>query len=111
MSGQESYAIYLYADGLIQWTTSDTDGGLNGIGGKAAEVGYISTRNSERNSEIRKFLLPGSETCSIIDIPSRSNVKVPGIMVLPLDGTNPATGRPGKHTRSHIYRFKVIIII
>ena len=30
--GMETYAIFLYADGEIQWTTGDADGGTNGLG-------------------------------------------------------------------------------
>ena len=33
-----SYIIFLYADGLIQWTTGDV-GGVNGLGGIPAHVG------------------------------------------------------------------------
>ncbi|CAI8044560.1 hypothetical protein GBAR_LOCUS24699 [Geodia barretti] len=35
------------------------------------------------------FELPGSETCSIIHITSRSNVGIPGMFVFDLDGIHP----------------------
>ena len=34
-----SFAIFLYADGLIQWTTGDDSGGLGGLGGNHASIG------------------------------------------------------------------------
>ncbi len=34
-----SYTIFLYADDLIQWTTGDDSGGVNGLGGNQARVG------------------------------------------------------------------------
>ena len=34
-----SYVIFLYADGLIQWTSSDDSGGVGGLGGNAAHIG------------------------------------------------------------------------
>ena len=40
--GVMSYAIFLYANGLIQWTTGDDSGGTNGLGGTPAQVGYNS---------------------------------------------------------------------
>ena len=83
VSGSESFSIYLFADGSMQWTTSDADGG---IGGEAAQVGYIATN-------VKKYLFPGSRTCSIIEVPLRSNVNVPGMFVLALNGSHPAFGK------------------
>lgn len=37
---QLSFVIFLYADGLIQWTTGDASGGMNGLGGTEAQVGF-----------------------------------------------------------------------
>ncbi|CAI8057712.1 Sushi, nidogen and EGF-like domain-containing protein 1 [Geodia barretti] len=77
-SGNETYIMYLYADGLMQWISQN--GGINDYGG-------ISTANVGYSSET--FELPGSETCSIIHITSRSNVGIPGMFVFDLDGTHP----------------------
>ena len=82
ISGNESFSIYLFADGSMQWTTSDADGGHRGIGGEAAQVGYITTN-------VQKYLLPGSRTCSIIEVPLRSNFNVAGMFVLALNGSHP----------------------
>ena len=37
-----SYVIFLYADGLIQWTSSDATGGVDGLGGNEARIGITS---------------------------------------------------------------------
>ena len=77
-SGNGTFALYLYADGLIQWTTADSlDDGNNGFGGNAAEVGI--------NFGYNNYKLPGSGTCSIIHIASRSNVNIPGLFVFHLE--------------------------
>ena len=82
-SGNNTYALYLYADGLIQWTTATSlNGGSNGFGGNAADVGiyFLHTDSIYR--------LPGSGTCSIIHIASRSNVNIPGLFVFLLEAGN-----------------------
>ena len=86
VSGSEVFLIYLYADDLIQWTTSDIDGGINGIGGKSARIGFIWKYNNNM------YLIPGSETCSIIEVTSRSNINIPGVFVLAANGTYPVFG-------------------
>ena len=74
------FAIYLYADGLIQWTTGDyLNGGINGIGGTAAVIGYQFMLTYPNTMPF--YDLPGSNSCSIIHIPSRSNVNIPGLFV------------------------------
>ena len=78
-SGNQSYAIYLYADGLIQWTASIDQGGENGFGGNAALVGYNA------GDGVISFTLPGSYTDDILNVVSISNVNVPGMLVFRLD--------------------------
>ena len=78
-SGNESYAIYLYADGLIQWTASGAQGGENGFGGNAALVGYNA------GDEVTSFKVSGSQTDNILNIVSTSNIGVPGVLVFRLD--------------------------
>ena len=75
--------MYLYAEGLMQWISAN--GGINDYGG-------ISTANVVYASAIATFKLPGSKTCSIIHITSRSNVGIPGMFVFDLDGTHPVFG-------------------
>ena len=71
------YAIYLYADELMQWTTGDSYAGTDGFGGAGAEVGAERT---DKGNGIH-FSLPSSQTCSIVHMPFRSNVNVPGMFV------------------------------
>ena len=78
-SRNDTFALYLYADGLIQWTTATSeDGGSNGFGGNVANVGINFARTDS------DYYLPGSGTCSIIHIASRSNVNIPGLFVFHL---------------------------
>ena len=78
VSGSETYAIYLYADGLIQWTTGDVTG-INGLGGVPAIVGYNS------GDGIISYTVPGSLSTDIINIASISNIGEPGKWVFRLD--------------------------
>ena len=39
-NGVNSFVIFLYADGEIQWTTGDASGGTGGLGGTPAQVGF-----------------------------------------------------------------------
>ena len=87
VSGNQTYAIYLYADGLIQWTTSDSQGGVNGLGGNWPPVAGYSAGDGIRNTS---FMVPGSLTNDIIKIASTSNVHVPGKWVLRLHEDDPA---------------------
>ena len=75
----QSYGIYLYADGHIQWTASVDQGGFNGFGGNAALAGYNA------GDGLVSFTVPGSQTDNILNIVSLSNVDVPGMLVFRLD--------------------------
>ena len=70
-NGHESFVIFLYAHGRIQWTTSDREGGENGLGGTEASAG-ISTGDGIN-------FIPGSRTPDIIKIDQTSNVDIPGV--------------------------------
>ena len=73
----ETYAINLYADGEIQWTTGDSsaDGGVNGLGGNPAQVGF------NRGDGTDFGVIPISGTANVIDIASTSNVGVDGMYI------------------------------
>jgi len=73
--GTETYAIFLYADGMIQWTTGDDDGGVNGLGGTPAQVGF------NRGDGVNFAVIPASRTADLINLPSTSNVGVPGVWI------------------------------
>ena len=83
VSGNHTYAIYLYALGLIQWTTSDAQGGVNGLGGTQPPVAGYNAGDG-----IISFMIPGSLTEQILNITSTSNVCVPGKWVFQLDEHN-----------------------
>ena len=77
--GNSSYALFLYPEGGIQWTTGDLTG-TNGLGGIQAQVGYNAGNN------INYYTVPGSGTSSISDIESTSNVGVHGMYIFKVDG-------------------------
>ena len=89
LSEDDTYAIYLYADGFMQWTTGDIRGGVSGLGGAGALVG---ANRMDRGNGV-DFSLPSSQTCSIIHMPSRSNVNVPGMFVLRASERKPHFGK------------------
>ena len=63
----ETYAIFLYADGEIQWTTGNDDGGSNGLGGNVARIGF-NERGGTRYAEIAI-----SGTTDVLNIESSKN--------------------------------------
>ena len=78
----ETYAIYLYADGEIQWTTGDSDGGTNGLGGNPAQVGF--NRGDGTNFEV----ISSSGTADVINITSTSNVGVDGVYIFKISDSS-----------------------
>ena len=72
---RRSFAIFLYADGKIQWTTGDSNGGMNGLGGEYAQVGF-NEGNGMDFSEI-----PESQTEDVIKMDETSNVGKPGVWI------------------------------
>jgi len=86
--GTETYATFLYADGLIQWTTGDNDGGVDGLGGIPAQVGF------NKGDGINFAAIPASRTADIINIASTSNIGIPGVWVFHIsDDVIPTTYR------------------
>ena len=73
-SGNATYVILLYSTGHDEFNNN------------YASVGYYSLSTNTST------ILPGSKTCSIRHIASRSNVNVPGMFVFALDGTEPLSG-------------------
>jgi len=73
--GIRSFIIFLYADGLIQWTTGDSSGGTNGLGGNEATAGY------DAGDFENFFNIPGTGTPEIIGITRTSNVGNPGMWI------------------------------
>ncbi len=72
--GVNSFVMFLYADGEIQWTTGDASGGTGGLGGTPAQVGF-------QTGDGMWFAVPGSRTREIINVTQTSNVGVPGVWI------------------------------
>ena len=71
----ESFVLFLYADGGIQWTTAFSSGGTGGFGGNEAVAGISA------GDGVNFVTIPGSFTPSIINIDNTSNVGVPGVWI------------------------------
>ena len=71
--GTNSFAFFLYLDDGIQWTTGNNGGGINGLGGMEAQVGY------DAGNDINYYTVPGSMTPNVVDIETTSNVGIPGL--------------------------------
>ena len=78
-NGRRSFAIFLYADGEIQWTTGDLSGGSSGFGGTPAQVGFNA------GDGLRFASVPGSQTSDIVNIDSTSNVDRRGVWIFRID--------------------------
>ena len=81
--GTHSFVIFLYADDLIQWSRG------NAVGTVDAQAGFNAGDGT------RNFTVEGSQTPSIVNIETTSNVGVPGKYVFRVDDTTVATPPPG----------------
>ena len=82
--GGETYAIFLYADGEIQWTTGDADGGTNGLGGNTAQIGF------NRGDGMDFVIIPISGTTDVGNVASTSNIREDGVYIFKIsDSTIP----------------------
>jgi len=75
-NGAQSFVIFLYADGLIQWSSGEHSESSN----LKAVAGY-NTREGNHS-----FSIPGSGTANIINITQTSNIGVPGVWILHGEG-------------------------
>ena len=78
----DTYAIFLYADGEIQWTTGDADGGTNGLGGNTAQIGF------NRGDGTDFGVIPISGTIDVGNVASTSNVGVDGVYIFKISDDN-----------------------
>ena len=80
-----SYVIFLYADELIQWTTGDASGGVNGLNGTQAQVGFNA------GDKIHFYSHPDSQTTDIINIASKKYPEMGevenGVLIFRIDGS------------------------
>ena len=77
--GTYSFVSFLYADGLIQWTTGDASGGTNGLGGIPAQGGFNAGDGD------RFYSIPGSQMAAILNVYNTSNVGIPGLWMFRVD--------------------------
>ena len=82
--GSQSYVIFLYADGLIQWTTGSDSGGSNGLGGTPANVGLTSGNGVDFISHEYSFT---SQVINIANARVPDSVMVNGMLVYRVDGS------------------------
>lgn len=87
MDGLHSFAIFQYANGLLQWTTGDSAGGTGGLGGMPARAGFNAGDGMTYTE------MPGSRTPNMINITDTSNVGVTGLWVFQV--SDAAISRPG----------------
>ena len=85
VSGNETYALFLYADGLMQW--GDVKSSV------AAGIGYTSREHNNIS-----FDLIGSQLKDFHRITFTTNVEVPGMWVFRLDKEELVLPENGKQT-------------
>ena len=73
--GSNTFVIFLYADGGINWTTGDANDGVGGLYGIPAQVGFDAGDSSNYYS------VEGSFTDDIINVDKQSNVGISGLFV------------------------------
>ena len=78
-NGRRSFAIFLYADGGIHWTTGDASEGNGGFGGTPAQVGF-NAGDGERFANITS-----SQTPDVVNVDSTTNVDTPGVWIFRVD--------------------------
>uniref|UniRef100_A0AC34RFH1 VWFA domain-containing protein n=1 Tax=Panagrolaimus sp. JU765 TaxID=591449 RepID=A0AC34RFH1_9BILA len=83
-NGVQSFAIFYYNQ--IQWTTGHASGGIDGLGGTPAQVGFDSGDGTNR------YMLDVSCTDDVIDVADMSNVGPAGVFIFRIDSANIQTG-------------------
>ena len=76
--GNKTFAIYVYANDKMQWTTGDRDGGEKGLGGDEARVGIIREDGST-------FFIRGSNTPDVKKVHEASNTGLRGLWYFRVD--------------------------
>lgn len=73
---------FLYPEDSILWTTGDADGGMGGLGGDPADVGFVAPDPTS------SLFISISNTPAVVDIESTSNVFVPGLYTFRFEGSS-----------------------
>ena len=98
--GSQSYVIFLYADGLIQWTTGDSSEGSNGFGGNHAHVGLTSGNGVDFITHEYSF------TSQVVDIETArvpDSVLVDGVLMYRVDGNTDPFGELKPSSRGGVF--------
>ena len=69
----------------MQWTTGDADGGINGLGGIPAQVGF------NKGDGTGFTTINNSRTNHIVKVASASNIGIPGNLVFKISDENIST--------------------
>ena len=79
--------MFLYAEGKIEWTTGDSGGGTNGLGGTPAQAGFNS------GDGLRFYSLPFSQKDQIVDIDQLpGNTEEKGLWIFRVDQSEIISG-------------------
>ena len=93
----ESFVIFLYADGRIQWTAGDASGGIGRLGGTEALAGINA------GDGVNFITIPGSLTPEVINITQTSNVGTPGVWMFKVGEGNCIPMYRHTHIKTHMY--------
>ena len=80
--GTQSYVLFLYVDGEMQWTTGDASGGTAGLGGAPAQAGFNA------GNGVNHYSLPGSRTSNVLSVANSTNAAVPGLLIFKVDSNS-----------------------
>ena len=82
----KTYAIFLYPDEEIRWTTGSRDNGINGLMGYPAHIGF----NKGDGITIKKLAMSGQN--EVVNIESTKNVKGSnGVYIFDISGDSIST--------------------
>ena len=97
----------MYADGKIRWTTGDSSGGANGIGGIPAQVGFNAGDGFNFAS------VPESRTQDIINIDNTTNVGIKGVWMFQVneERISAANGRKAVVKSLYMYTFSFLLLV
>ena len=83
-NGRFSFAIFSYADDGIQWLAGGASGQIT------AQVGF------DAGDGERFYSVPGSRTADIVNLPTMTNIGVPGKFVFRIDANIASTCQEGQ---------------
>ena len=80
--GRISFVLFYYLEEGLNWSTGDASGGVGGLGGTPAQVGFNAGDGA------RYIVLPGSQTSDVLEFDDKiGNTGVKGNWVFQVDTT------------------------